>query len=167
MGQVIRMTGGKRQILTIGFCGKKVRASGGRNVVARKVVSAFFFFVALALMLLAAPLFAQQDYPRDINYCWNLPTKYVDNTDIQPGDLASTRIVTERQDGTVVLDELVPVGTLLPGERQCRTFVGVIPQPGTYTGVAYAITVDDISSDASGAAVKKFTGKPLPPQNYE
>lgn len=120
------------------------------------------------LSLLLAPVaFAQQDYPRDITYCWNLPTKYVDNTDIQPGDLASTRIVTTRQDGTLVLDELVVVGTLLPGERQCQTFVGVIPQPGTYTGVAYAITVDDISSDASNESLKKYTGKPLPPQNYD
>jgi hypothetical protein len=120
------------------------------------------------LSLLLAPVaFAQQDYPRDITYCWTLPTQYVDGSDIQPGDLASTRIVTERNDGTPVLDELVAVGQLLPGENQCQTFVGVIPQPGTYNGVAYAITIDDISSDASGTAIKKYTGKPLPPQNYQ
>jgi hypothetical protein len=123
--------------------------------------------IALTLLLMMAPASAQQDYPRDIAYCWTLPTQYVDGTDIQEGDLASTRIVTQRNDGTLILDELVPVGTLLPGAAQCQTFVGAVPQPGTYIGVAYAITIDDISSDASGAATKKFTGKPLPPQNYE
>ena len=123
--------------------------------------------LAFVLFLLAPVALAQQDYPRDIDYCWTLPTKYVDGTDIQPGDLASTRIVSVRQDNTVAIDELVPVGTVLPGERQCHTFAGSIPQPGTYTAVAYAITVDDISSDASAEAVKKFTGKPLPPVSLD
>ena len=122
----------------------------------------------LALALLLDPAaFAQQDYPRDITYCWVLPSQYVDGTAIQQGDLASTRIVSERNDGTQILDELVNVGQLAPGENQCRTFLGAVPQPGTYLAVAYAITVDDISSDASNVASRKFTGKPLPPQNFQ
>ena len=121
--------------------------------------------IALSL-LLASTALAQQDYPRDITYCWVLPSQYVDGSAIQEGDLASTRIVSERNDGTQVLDEMVPVNTS-PGGSQCKTFVGVIPQPGTYLAVAYAITVDDISSDASDVASRKFTGKPLPPQNFQ
>jgi hypothetical protein len=121
----------------------------------------------LGILLLLFTAAYAADYPRDITYCWSLPLKYVDGTDILAGDLASTRIVTTRNDGSQIIDELVAVGQLLPGANQCQTFVGAIPQPGTYTGVAYAITVDDISSDPSGEAVKRFTGKPLPPQNYQ
>ena len=119
--------------------------------------------VSLLLLLFTVAAHAQQDYPRDIEYCWTLPTLYEDGSDIQPNDLASVRIVTVRNDGSQVIDYLVDVGTLLPGEAQCFNFVAAIPQPGTYTAVAYAVTVDGISSDASAAAVKKFTGKPLPP----
>lgn len=121
----------------------------------------------LWLLFLPALTLAQSDYPRDISYCWNLPTQYVDASDIQPGDLASTRIVVVRHSGETVIDELVPVGALLPGERQCNNFAASIPQPGTYSAVAYAITVDDISSDASSSVDKRFTGKPLPPQSFQ
>ena len=118
------------------------------------------------LLTLSVTVHAQQDYPRDISYCWTLPTQYVDGTDIQPGDLGNIRIVTSRNDGTSVLDELVPITTELPGEQMCKTFVDSIPQPGTYLGVAYAITIDAISSDPSNESSKKYTGKPLPPNTF-
>jgi hypothetical protein len=89
---------------------------------------------------------------------------YVDGSDIQDGDLASTRLTVDRHDGSRAVDTLIAtVG--LPGDRQCVTLVGDIPIPGTYTSFAYAITIDDTSSDASNAAVKKYTGKPNPPVN--
>lgn len=122
--------------------------------------------ILYGLLLVASFAFAQQDFPKDIEYCWTLPTKYTDGSDIQPGDLANIRIFTQRQSGETVIDQLVSVGTLLPGDNQCHTFVGVIPQPGTYTAVAFAITVDGISSDPSGTATKKFTGKPNPPSSF-
>jgi hypothetical protein len=111
-------------------------------------------------------LMGQQSYPVDISYCWNLPTAYTDGTLIEPGDLDSTRIVVNRHSGELVIDSQVAVGALLPGELQCHTFVGAISQPGTYTGMAYAMTVDGTSSDPSNTAEKKFTGKPLPPQSF-
>jgi hypothetical protein len=114
-------------------------------------------------MLLTSIAFGQApNYPRDISLCWTHPTLYEDGTDIQPGDLGNTRLTLNRHDGTQVMDVSVPmVGD--PGTQQCSTQVGVIPQPGTYTALAYAITVDSISSDASNPASKKYTGKPLPP----
>jgi hypothetical protein len=121
----------------------------------------------LLLLFLAIPASAQQDYPRDVSYCWTLPTEYVDGTPIQAGDLANTRIVVTRQSGETVIDGLVPIGINNPGDRQCFSFASGIPQPGTYTALAYAITVDDISSDASNEAIKKFTGKPKPATSLE
>ena len=117
----------------------------------------------LLTILFSAGAFAA-DYPRDIVYCWNLPTQYVDGSDILPGDLTDIRIVTVRQSGETIIDSLIPVGANLPGDRQCHTFTAAVPQPGTYTAVAYALTADDVS-DASGESVKRFTGKPLPPNS--
>lgn len=122
-----------------------------------------FWAILLFMPMLA---FAQSDYPRDITYCWTLPTQYVDGTTIAAGDLATTRIVSSRNSGEAIIDQLVPVGTTLPGENMCFTFVGAVPSPGTYVAVAYAITIDDVSSDASNESTKKFTGKPLPPQTF-
>ncbi len=107
---------------------------------------------------------AQSSYPRDITLCWTHPTEYTDGTLIQDGDLANTRLTTDRHDGSRVSDTMIPV-VGLPGERQCATMAGSIAIPGTYTNFAYAITIDDTSSDASNPAVKKFTGKPLPDSN--
>lgn len=121
----------------------------------------------LLFLLLPITAMAQQDYPRDITYCWTLPTQYVDGSVIEAGDLATTRIAASRNSGESIFDELIPVGTTLPGERQCHTFVGAIPGPGTYLAVAFAITIDDVSSDASNEASRKFTGKPLPPQSFD
>lgn len=119
------------------------------------------------LLFMPTLAFAQSDYPRDITYCWTLPTEYVDGTLIEAGELATTRIAASRNSGESILDQLVPVGTTLPGERMCFTFVGAVPNPGTYVALAYAITVDGASSDASNTSTKKFTGKPLPPQTFD
>ena len=113
------------------------------------------------LLLLAPSAFAQQDYPRDITLTWTWPTLYTDNTVIQPGDLRGAFITCDRQDGTRVIDTEIPITTAL-GSTQTEVFVGFIPQPGTYTCFSFAITVDDISSDPSNPASKKYTGKPLP-----
>jgi len=117
----------------------------------------------IAFLLFGSITFAQSNYPRDVTLCWTHPTLYEDGTTIEDGDLRGTFIHGERQNLLVILDEEVPI-TGVPGSMQCQTFVGAIPQPGTYTFTAFAITVDDISSDASNAAIKKYTGKPLPPE---
>jgi hypothetical protein len=125
--------------------------------------------IFVTFLLVGSITFAQApDYPRDVIVCWTHPTDYellpgqTTPDPIQDGDLANTRITGERQNAIVIIDELVPVSGV-PGSAQCKTFVAAIPQPGTYTFFAYSITVDDISSDASNMAVKKYTGKPQPP----
>ena len=123
---------------------------------------------ALLLGSLTITVAQTPTYPRDAIVCWTHPTHYellpgqTTADPIQDGDLANTRITGERQNALVVIDELVPV-TGVPGSAQCKTFVGSIPQPGTYTFVGYSITVDDISSEASASAVKRYTGKPQVP----
>ncbi len=113
------------------------------------------------LLLLPVAAFAA-DYPRDVTLAWNHPTEYTDGSLILDGDLANTLLQCDRNDGTRVVDELVPV-VGLPGDRQAQAFVGAIPLPGTYTCFGYSITVDGTSSDASNSVVKRYTGKPLPP----
>jgi hypothetical protein len=118
----------------------------------------------LIMLLLGAAAVAQQNYPRDITLSWTAPVLYVDGTAIQQGDLKETRIYCERNDGSVVIDEAVPmIGG--PGDPQEYVFSGAIPQPGTYTCTSFAVTIDDISSDASDPATIKYTGKPQPPGN--
>ncbi len=123
---------------------------------------------ALLLGSLTITVAQSPSYPRAATVCWTHPTHYellpgqTTADPIQDGDLANTRITAERQNALVVIDELVPVSGV-PGSAQCKTFVGAIPQPGTYTFVGYSITVDDISSDASASAVKRYTGKPQAP----
>jgi hypothetical protein len=124
----------------------------------KRILQGFITFLLLGSITLAQ----SPSYPRDAIVCWTHPLLYEDGTDIQDGDLANTRITAERQNLLMVIDELVPVSGV-PGSAQCKTFVGAIPQPGTYTFIGYSITVDDISSNASAAAIKKYTGKPLPP----
>jgi hypothetical protein len=101
------------------------------------------------------------NFPRDITLTWTNPTEYVDGTLIEVGDLAGTKIVCARQDGTVAIDELVPI-TAGPGGVEGKAFLDLIPKPGRYTCNAFAITVEDFSSDASNDSVKKYTGKPKP-----
>ena len=117
-------------------------------------------YSAILLLLLSSIAYGQQNYPLDVTLCWTNPTEYTDNSLIQDGDIASVRITGARHDGTALPDQSVVSDA--PGLRQCATFTGVIPQPGTYSFFAYAITVDSISSDASNQADKKYTGKPKP-----
>ena len=117
--------------------------------------------IILLSLLLATVALGQSSYPRAMTLCWTHPLLYVDGSDIQPGDLANTRLVVDRHDGTNAFDVLIPMEGL-PGSTQCSTQSGSIPQPGTYTALAFSITIDDTSSDASNASVKKYTGKPLP-----
>ncbi len=124
-----------------------------------------FLVLACALFGFIGVANAQDNtYPRDLTVCWTHPSLYVDESDIQDGDLATTRLTVDRHDGTRAVDTLIPV-VGLPGARQCTTLSGDIPKPGTYTTFAYAITIDDTSSDQSNASVKKYTGKPKPAEN--
>ena len=116
--------------------------------------------VILLGLFLAATALGQSSYPRALTLCWEHPSLYVDGSEIQPGDLANTRLVVNRHDGANAFDVLVPMEGL-PGSTQCSTQTS-IPQPGTYTALAFSITIDDTSSDESNASVKKYTGKPLP-----
>ncbi len=118
-------------------------------------------YLILGLLFTSVVFGQAPSYPRDITLCWTHPTQYEDGTDIQDGDLAGTRLTVDRHDAVRAVDVLVPMQGL-PGSAQCSTQVGAIPQPGTYTAYAYAVTVDDISSDASNPSSKKYTGKPLP-----
>lgn len=121
--------------------------------------------LVILILLFSSAAFAQQDYPRTLTLTLTQPTLYEDGTTIEPGELVNNRYNCARQDGTVILNETRPV-TVDPGQVQSETFVGVIPQPGTYTCYAYAATAD-AESDASNPAFKKYTGKPLPPNSVE
>ncbi len=123
-------------------------------------------FTALILLgSLTISLAQSPSYPRNVTVCWTHPTHYelepgeTVAAEIQDGDLAHTRIVGNRHSGEIVLDENVPMQGL-PGSQQCQTFVGAIPNSGTYNFVGYSVTIEDISSDASNSAEKKYTGKP-------
>ncbi len=118
----------------------------------------------ITFLLLGSITFAQSpSYPRDVSLCWTHPTLYEDGTTIQDGDIAHTRLTGTRHSGETILDTTSAM-TVIPGAVQCQTLVGAVPQPGTYTFLAYTVTVDDISSDASNSSSKKYTGKPLPPE---
>jgi hypothetical protein len=123
-------------------------------------------WISLLLLLLPALAFAQQDYPRAITLSWTNPDTYEFGTPIEPGDLESIRVECFRQS-----DPLTPVFTsTVPdtgeGLAQSETFDSVIPSPGTYSCFAYAIVVGGAESAPSNEAIKKYTGKPLPPQTF-
>lgn len=117
-----------------------------------------------AIALLAFPFMAcaQQDYPRNISFCWTNPTQYEDDTLIGDGELQLIRIEVYRQnDASPTFTAEFPATT--PGAEQCETLTGAIPQPGTYTGYGYA-QANNLWSVASNASdPKKYTGKPKPP----
>ena len=123
------------------------------------------FFAVLILSFLAGAACAQQDYPRDITLSWTNADSYVDGTAIEPGDLESVRVECYRNQDTIPsVSRTVPATG--EGAAQSETFSGVIPSPGTYRCVAFSIVVGGAESDPSGDAFKKYTGKPLPPQNF-
>ena len=114
----------------------------------------------LVLALIPVAALAQQMFPQDLSLSWTHPTQYTDLTPIEPGDLRGTLLQCSRNDNTLIVNEEVPFGGPV---EQSYTFVGVIPQPGTYTCIAFSITIDGVMSDASNEVVRKYTGKPLPP----
>lgn len=117
------------------------------------------FLLVSCVLLLAAPVFAQQDYPRDITVGWDNPSEYVDNTLIEPGDLEAARIEIYRQNDTIpVMTATIPdTGEGLP---QLETFADAIPRPGTYRIEGYAIVIGGIESDVSVPEFAKYRGKP-------
>lgn len=126
----------------------------------KRILQGFIAFLLLGSITLAQ----SPSYPRDVSLCWTHPTQYEDGTTIQDGDIAYTKLTGTRHSGEMVIDTDSAM-TVLPGAVQCQTLVGAVPQPGTYTFLAYTVTVDDISSDASNSTEKKYTGKPNPPVN--
>jgi hypothetical protein len=123
------------------------------------------YILALIALLFAGAAYAQQDYPRDITLTWTNADSYTDGTPILAGDLESVRVECFRNQDTVpTVSRTVP--DTGEGAAQTETFTGAIPSPGVYTCVAYSIVVGGAESDASGEASRKYTGKPLPPQNF-
>lgn len=121
--------------------------------------------ILVAGLIISSSAFAQQDYPRDITLSWTNTNSYTDGTVMEAGDIDSVRVECFRQ------NEIIPAFTsTVPdtgeGVAQAETFVGVIPQPGTYNCFAYTIVIDGTESDASNQASGKYVGKPLPPQNF-
>ena len=113
-------------------------------------------------LLFSASAFAQQDYPRDITLSWVNASQYEDGSTIEAGDLTNVRIECFRNNDTspAFTSTVAATGE---GASQSETFVGVIPQPGTYECVGYSIIFDGTESVASASAVRKYTGKPKPP----
>ena len=119
-------------------------------------------FFVLGLLVLALPAQAQQDYPRDLTLKITQPTQDVFGTLLDPGDLKDNRYECARNDGTIILtNEIKPVRAD-PGSWQTETWVGVIPQPGTYICFAYVSNIEGAESDASNPHDEKYIGKPLP-----
>jgi len=123
------------------------------------------FSIIAVLLLFATSAFAQQSYPRDITLSWENPSQYTDGSIIEAGDLDSIRVECFRGNDTVATF-VSTVPDTGEGAPQSEVFAGVIPQPGTYTCIAYAIVVDGTESDPSNSVAKKYIGKPLPPQNF-
>ena len=117
-------------------------------------------------LIFAVSAVAQSTYPQDLELSWDNPTSFDDGTLLLASDLASIHVSCFRNaDTTPVFAATVPA--LLPGALQTEVFVGVIPQPGNYACVAYAITDQDVWSLASNEALKRYTGKPNPPKNFK
>jgi len=113
----------------------------------------------IALLVLALPALAQQDYPKDITLSWTNPSQYVDGTLIEPGDLTGVKLNCYRQNDTVpVISAIIPANG--EGLAQSEVFTAAIPNPGTYRCEGFAIVIGDIYSDASDPAFKKYVGKP-------
>ena len=109
---------------------------------------------------------AQQNYPRDITLSWTNTDTFVGGTLMEPGDLESVRVECFRHSDPVNPTFTATVPDTGEGQPQTETFVGVIPQPGTYNCFAYSIVIDGQESDPSDQASSKYVGKPLPPQNF-
>lgn len=121
-------------------------------------------FLSGLVFLLAAGIAAAQGptYPRDITLTVTAPSQYTDGTQILSTDGLSIEASCTRNDGTLVLDRAPFASSIVPGAEVTQTFVGAIPNSGTYTCRAYAV-VDSISSEPSNDGTKRYTGQPGPP----
>ena len=117
---------------------------------------------AIILLGLSTSVFGQQDYPRDITLSWTNASQYEDGSLIEAGDLTSVRVECFRNSDTAPsFTAAVPVTG--EGIAQTFDFIGVIPNPGQYSCIAYSIIFDGTESIASNAVLRKYTGKPKPP----
>jgi len=124
------------------------------------------YMIAVVCLLMSASAFAQQDYPRDLTLSWTNPSAYEGGAPIEAGDLETIRLECFRSNDTVAAFTAAVPDTG-EGLAQSETFVAVIPSPGTYRCYAYAIVVGGAESQPSNEALKKYTGKPLPPQTFK
>lgn len=123
----------------------------------------FSLVILAAAGILAESACAQgPTYPRDITFTLNAPTEYTDGSPILDSDGLSLEVSCTRNDGTIILDREPFLATVTPGAEIIETFVGVIPNSGTYSCQAFAV-VDSISSAPSNTATKRYTGQPGPP----
>ena len=114
--------------------------------------------IIAAIFLFAHQANAQQDYPRDITLSWTSADSYTDGTLMEPGDLTEEHFDCYRQNDTVPIFSIT-LPAVAEGATRVETFVGAVPNPGTYRCEGFSLTVDDIS-EASLPAFKKYTGKP-------
>ena len=119
----------------------------------------------LALLLVPVACLAGS-FPADITLEWTNTDQYTDLTPIESGDLTSVRIECFRHSDPVTPSFSATVPVTGEGLFQSETFTGAITQPGTYTCFGYSIVADLDESDASNSAVKKYIGKPFPPQTF-
>ena len=118
----------------------------------------------IVLLLLPVVALAQQLFPAALTLSWTNASQYEDGSTIEAGDLASVRVECTRNNDTVpTFTATVPAtGEGLP---QSEVFDSAIPNPGTYTCVAFSILFDGTESVASNSTEKKYTGRPKPPSN--
>lgn len=117
--------------------------------------------IGLFLLFVSLPAMAQQGYPRDITLTFRWPTTYVSGELIQEGDLrGGDAICFRNQELAPTFDLRMDIGVPL-GSLESILFAGVIPRPGNYRCFVTAVTVDEISSDLSDEARRRFTGKPM------
>jgi hypothetical protein len=119
------------------------------------------FIAGVLLYLTAVTSMAQSNnsYPRDIVLSWTNASLYTDDTPIEVGDLTGVKVDCYRGTATVptLSTIVVPTGK---GMAQTQTFVGAIPNSGTYRCEAFSIVIGDIYSLASNSVSKKYVGTP-------
>lgn len=127
-------------------------------------------FFVLGALLMSSLTYAQGSsatYPMDLPLSWDNAELFDDGSTLTVTDLASVFVSCVRNGDTApVFTSTVPVRDG-PGSHQAEVFVGVIPQPGNYSCVAYSITDLGIWSAPSNEALKRYTGNPNPPRNFK
>jgi hypothetical protein len=126
------------------------------------LLMAYCFLLLIAALLPMAVWAAA--FPQNLTLSWTNASQYTDGTDIDPVDLTGVRILcTRTNDGEVLINTtLVPTGV---GLAQQEVFTDVITRAGTVECVGFTVVSDGTESDPSGTAIKKYIGKPQPPEN--